>query len=215
MCERAHKPSSVLGDHLSRPHVAMEAPAIAGTRRAPHVSHCILHQVGFTARTSRQAAGELLPRLSILTRRRKRGRFISVALSLESPPPSVRRHPARWCSDFPHASRHAIAWSPHTVCIIKHPGGKVKPFRQTNPCRTNPCPAGLPASRTGCIRMISEKNDDSCVLPSWIHRKKPLNRENTRPMPKQIPHSLIRAKKTSVPSPAESSAIMKKNSRIT
>jgi len=30
------------------------------------------------------------------------GRFISVALSLESPPPGVTRHSALWCSDFPH-----------------------------------------------------------------------------------------------------------------
>ena len=31
------------------------------------------------------------------------GRSISVALSLESPPPGVIRHPALWSSDFPHA----------------------------------------------------------------------------------------------------------------
>jgi len=30
------------------------------------------------------------------------GRFLSVALSLESPPPGVTRHSALWCSDFPH-----------------------------------------------------------------------------------------------------------------
>ena len=61
----------------------------------------ILHRVGFTGRTSRQAAGELLPRLSILTAAKPR-RYISVALSLESPPPDVIRHPALWSSDFPH-----------------------------------------------------------------------------------------------------------------
>ena len=61
----------------------------------------ILHRVGFTERTSRHAAGELLPRLSILTRV-KRGRFLSVALSLESPPPGITRHLALRCSDFPH-----------------------------------------------------------------------------------------------------------------
>ncbi len=33
----------------------------------PHNAQLILHQVGFTERTSRQAAGELLPRLSTLT----------------------------------------------------------------------------------------------------------------------------------------------------
>ena len=36
-------------------------------RAAAYVLIRILHQMGFTARTSRQAVGELLPRLSILT----------------------------------------------------------------------------------------------------------------------------------------------------
>ena len=67
VCERAHKPSSVLDDHLSRPGVTAQAQAIAGRDGQPHASHCILHQVGFTSRTSRQAVGELLPRLSTLT----------------------------------------------------------------------------------------------------------------------------------------------------
>ena len=67
----------------------------------------ILHRVGFTWRTSRQAAGELLPRLSILTAQVRR--YISVALSLESPPPDVIRHPALWSSDFPHTvGPHAV-----------------------------------------------------------------------------------------------------------
>ena len=50
-----------------------------------------LLRVGFTFANSRQFAGELLPRLSILTARRQR--FISVALSLKSPLPGVIRHP--------------------------------------------------------------------------------------------------------------------------
>ena len=66
-CERDRKPSSVVDDHLSRPGVTAQAQAIAGRDGQPHASHCILHQVGFTSRTSRQAAGELLPRLSTLT----------------------------------------------------------------------------------------------------------------------------------------------------
>ena len=45
--------------------------------------------------------GELLPRLSILTRGFRPGRFLSVALSLESPPPAVSRHP---CSVVPGLS---------------------------------------------------------------------------------------------------------------
>ena len=66
MRERDRKPSSVLGDHLSRPGVTARAHAIFGARRAAACAPFLLHQVGFTARTSRQAAGELLPRLSTL-----------------------------------------------------------------------------------------------------------------------------------------------------
>ena len=55
-------------DHLSRPDVAAQVQAMPRTRRAAaYVLIRILHQMGFTARTSRQAVGELLPRLSILT----------------------------------------------------------------------------------------------------------------------------------------------------
>ena len=67
----------------------------------PSCLHCILHRVGFTSPACYQAAGELLPRLSILTVPKgggffllaRRRRFLSVALSLESPPPAVSRHP--------------------------------------------------------------------------------------------------------------------------
>ena len=55
--------------------------------------------MGFTWPTCCQAAGALLPHRSTLTLRRRR--FISVALSLESPPPAVSRHPALRCPDFP------------------------------------------------------------------------------------------------------------------
>src|SRR5699024_6126233 len=45
-----------------------------GARRAAaYAPLSILHQVGFTERTSRHAAGELLPRLSTLTPPRGRG----------------------------------------------------------------------------------------------------------------------------------------------
>jgi len=64
----AYKPSSVEDDHLSRPTVTGR---LLRLRRAWRAAICalipILRQVGFTSRTSRQAAGELLPRLSILT----------------------------------------------------------------------------------------------------------------------------------------------------
>ena len=55
--------------------------------------------MGFTWPTCCQAAGALLPHRSTLTLRRRR--FISVALSLESPPPAVSRHSALRCPDFP------------------------------------------------------------------------------------------------------------------
>ena len=61
----------------------------------------ILHRVGFTWRTSRQAAGELLPRLSILTAYWRRS--ISVALSRRFPSADVIRYPALRCPDFPHS----------------------------------------------------------------------------------------------------------------
>ncbi len=65
----ACKPSSVIGGHLSRPIVT------DGFKRNPEsidgpsqTLFRFLLRVGFTSRTSRQAAGELLPHLSTLTR---------------------------------------------------------------------------------------------------------------------------------------------------
>jgi len=51
----------------------------------------VLHQMGFTRQSDLPNRGELLPRLFILTAKR---RLFSVALSLELPPPGVTRHPA-------------------------------------------------------------------------------------------------------------------------
>ena len=50
-------------------------------------------------------AGELLPRLFTLTAGSIPRRYLSVALSLESPPQAVSLHPALRSSDFPHASK--------------------------------------------------------------------------------------------------------------
>ena len=65
-----------------------------------------LHRVGFTSRTSRQAAGELLPRLSSLTSASAGG------VSLLHFPWSRLHRPltgtlALWCSDFPHTPQRA------------------------------------------------------------------------------------------------------------
>lgn len=63
--------------------------------------YLVLLQMGFTEPHSHLCAGELLPRLSILTSSLRRS--ISVALSLESPPLGITQHPALWSSDFPRA----------------------------------------------------------------------------------------------------------------
>ena len=61
--------------------------------------YTVLHQVGFTRLRGLPRNGELLPRLFTLTA--NAAVYLSVALSLESPPPGVTRHPALRCSDFP------------------------------------------------------------------------------------------------------------------
>ena len=70
--------------------------------------------MGFTERTSRQAAGELLPRLSTLAFPCGSSRYISVALSLESPPPAVNRHPCPMVlglSSYPQGARDRLVTS--------------------------------------------------------------------------------------------------------
>ena len=74
-----------------------------GTERAvPLFPYSVLLQVGFTEPTSHLAAGELLPHLSTLTcALAGHRRYVSVALSLGSPPLGITQHPALWSSDFP------------------------------------------------------------------------------------------------------------------
>ena len=66
---------------------------------------------GLHSPVCRQTGGGLLPHLSILTCKNRR--YISVALSLESPPPVVSRHPALRSPDFPHSikKRDHLAYS--------------------------------------------------------------------------------------------------------
>ena len=65
----ACKPSSVIGGHLSRPIVADGFKRNPESIDGPSQSlFRFLLRAGFTSRTSRQAAGELLPHLSTLTR---------------------------------------------------------------------------------------------------------------------------------------------------
>ena len=79
----------------------------------PSCLHCILHRVGFTSPACYQAAGELLPRLSILTAPKDGGFFL-----LHFPWSRLRRPLtgtlALRCPDFPHARRPATVCSPRT-----------------------------------------------------------------------------------------------------
>ena len=76
----------------------------AGRRRADvYVPHAMLLGIGFTAARVAAEPGELLPRRSTLTRTSLCVRYISVALSLESPPADVIRYPCPSSPDFPHA----------------------------------------------------------------------------------------------------------------
>ena len=108
--EQDCKPGSVLDGHLSMAARLRVAQATSSGRgRLPLAS---LHGVapGGVYRT-----GELPGRQWALTplfhpcragppRKRAAWRYISVALSLESPPPGTARRPAVWSPDFPHAA---------------------------------------------------------------------------------------------------------------
>lgn len=105
----ACKPSSVIGGHLSRPIVTDGFKRNPESIDGPSQSlFRFLLRAGFTSRTSRQAAGELLPHLSTLTGpQRGLSRYLSVALSLKSPSPGVTRHPVLRSSDFPRGQMPA------------------------------------------------------------------------------------------------------------
>lgn len=100
---RGRKPSSVVGRSSIYSPRRREALAISLEARRAAVSLLVGSCIGWglqrnrvtTARVSSYLAFPALPG-------QKPGRYISVALSLESPPPAVSRHPALWCSDFPH-----------------------------------------------------------------------------------------------------------------
>ena len=47
---------------------------------------------------------------------KKSGRFLSVALALESPPAAVSSYPVLWCSDFPHSKTALL----HNLLIFSY-----------------------------------------------------------------------------------------------
>ena len=111
----ACKPSSVIGGHLSRPIVTngfkRNPESSTGRLKRSFVSCCErgLHR-GQVARP-RVSSYLTFPPLHDGTDSGMR--YLSVALSLGSPPPGVTRHSALWSSDFPHTLRRAAARQPH------------------------------------------------------------------------------------------------------
>ena len=107
-----HLSGTGVTDSLMRPYPGTE-------RAAPLFPYLVLLQVGFAGPASYLTAGELLPHLSTLTyseislRPTRYRRYISVALSLGSPPPGITRHPALWSSDFPQRR-------PFSPCLRDH-----------------------------------------------------------------------------------------------
>lgn len=100
--EQVCKPGSVVNGHLSWYTVtSIIMRFFCGTERA--ILYCSFHlassgvYIAFTVTSKAVSFYLTFPPLPISNRR-----FISVALSLESPPPAVNWHSALWSPDFPH-----------------------------------------------------------------------------------------------------------------
>ena len=121
--DQTYKPSSVKSSHLSWQLVTelLTATSIGHAGQAYSPSTVLL-RIGLTGPQTLACAGELLPRLSTLTEKNRR--YISVALSLGSPPAAVSRYSALRSSDFPRVqpfgSAPATAQSAQSVVIIHH-----------------------------------------------------------------------------------------------
>ena len=101
--DQAYKPGSVSNSNLSGPLVAEGfKPPGRGPPGKRYLLFAGLLRIGFTQPHGLPHAGELLPRLSILTVQKRR--FFSVALSLESPPAAVSSYP---CPMKPGLSSYA------------------------------------------------------------------------------------------------------------
>ena len=124
-CDKQNdKPGYVVNNHLS-------SPAVAGRLKRPTWKrdgqpHCFLFGLAsdgvYICPSCYQESGSLLHCPSTLTGLLRR--YISVALSLESPPPDVIWHPALWSPDFPHltpfgtVSRDYLFYLSHEVQYI-------------------------------------------------------------------------------------------------
>ena len=102
-CELICKPSSVVGNYLSRRTIADALQPHFGIMcRAGILPFCVAaDRVYMAADVSTRSVSSYLAFPSLPHKRR----FISVALSLRSPSAAVSRYPALCCSDFPHNQR--------------------------------------------------------------------------------------------------------------
>lgn len=120
---QAYKPSSVADDHLSRTTVTSCLMRFQRAWRATiQCSHSNLAPSGvYIVDKSPSHWWALTPPFHPYGAFAYVSRYLSVALSLESPPPDVIRRSALWCSDFPHpCGRDHLACSLYLGSIITY-----------------------------------------------------------------------------------------------
>ena len=119
-----HKPNSVYAAiYLAwlLPDMSLRPTLNLGRAVLLSVDYLVLHQMGFTMPSNFTIqCGELLPHHFTLTL--QQGGILSVALSIASRRPGVTRHPALWCSDFPHRYTNisAAAWFPLLFTMLSY-----------------------------------------------------------------------------------------------
>ena len=116
------------------PEVALRLKPSPKTR-GPRLPSTTLLRVGFTRPVCLHTAGELLPRLFILTCASEKAKavFFSVALSLKSPSPGVTRHPCPmkpglssrtcfriWCPRLPRPVRKQAYYNISILIRLSH-----------------------------------------------------------------------------------------------
>ena len=111
------KPGSVVDGHLSGIYVAayLKPPSQEMSGKLSLLVRCCSGW-GLQHPLVTKGVGELLPRLFTLTCSCRR--YLSVALSLKSPPQAVSLHPALWSPDFPHIRNHFLYAQPSCLLHI-------------------------------------------------------------------------------------------------
>ena len=149
-----------MDDHLSRPTVAGGLKRLPGRVAGDHIlrpyQSCTRWGLQ-SGRVARPLVSSYLtfPPLPISPKRERR--YISVALSLESPPPGVTRHPALWSSDFPHA-------------LSARPKPSAAPAAVRRPHNASKWVIVLPRAHTGCAHNCRNTRPFRRPLPRAARR---------------------------------------------